>query len=230
MQRLNFLCNDFVKQPISILRAGVGSSSRTFQRAHFVWRPTQTTATRGWPFTAEEGEISNPEDDVTFTAQLWPWHKILAMTEITRRTIDVLNLDCEGCEYNLIPVLSDEEFFEDIRSCIGELHWSYIPTFKRPSSKTAATTHGRLCQHEDFANQAIECCAFPDAQVKATLSGEVLVHEDNVLEKVTVADLIGQTLCPTFQTWAAEHNLFSVDSDWAWLQVNAMGVEGNALA
>lgn len=227
MQRLNFLCNSFAKQPISILRAGVGASSKTFQRAQFIWRPTETTSTRGWPFV---GDGVDPEEpDVVFTAQLWPWHKILSITDIQKRTIDVLNMDCEGCEYNLIPALSEDEFSEDYSTIMGELHWSYIPTLKRPSSHRAEVTHKRLCQHEDFARRSIECCAFPDVEVKSSVSGELLVREDNIMEKVTVFDLIGENICENFDAWSREHNLFTVTSDWAWLNVETMDRESAKL-
>jgi hypothetical protein len=135
----------------------------------------------------------------------------------------VLNLDCEGCEYNLIPALSDQEF-QTISSILGELHWSYIPRLKRPSSERAKKTHGRLCGHEDFAKDAIECCDFLHTPVRATVSGEVLVRDTDHQppQLVTVEDLIGESHCPGFAKWAADKDLFNIESDWAWFQVDSL--------
>ena len=145
---------------------------------------------------------------------------VQAEADIVDRDINILNIDCEGCEYNLVPALKEAEF-SAISTVLGQLHWGYIPALQLPSSKRAEDTHKRLCQHEDFARTAIECCAFPDLQVKSRSSGEILVLENNrdAFPEVpaTVKDLAGG-LCDRFEAWAEEHSIFNVESDWGWFQ------------
>lgn len=114
--------------------------------------------------------------------------------------------------------------YQTISSILGELHWSYIPKLKRPSSKRASDTHARLCEHENFAKDAMECCAFPHTPVHSTVSGEVLILDNDHQPPIpiTVEDLIGEKICPGFEEWAEEKDLFSIESDWAWFQVDSM--------
>jgi hypothetical protein len=122
----------------------------------------------------------------------------------------------------LIEGMTDMEF-ESIRVVLGQLHWGDIPTMKLPSSKRAQVTHERLCRHENFARSSIECCAFPDLTVQSSFSGEVLVVDSEQFPPIssTVKDVAG-TLCHCFAEWAQVHNLFSVESDWGWLQSSSM--------
>lgn len=232
LQELNWRCN-FDDKEISMPRivlAGIGPSKLSSQAAHFVWRPTATTSTRAWTPNVEEKDNSFNDgqdvdkDDIQLAVKLRPWHMVEAEAEIVGREIAVLNVDCEGCEYNLIPGLSEKDF-QAISSILGQLHWGYIPVMKLPSSQRARNTHQRLCQHENFARDAIECCAFPDLTVRSTFSGEVLVVGNerdegapNFPEQQATVQYLAGDLCNTFEQWAAEKHLFEVDSDWGWFQ------------
>jgi hypothetical protein len=245
LQEMNWRCNNFdVSSSVSSSRqqrpdsdaatlerpqvhlAGIGiSSGSASQLAKFLWRPTATTSTRAWGLSVEE-EKTNLNDigleDIEVPIKLRPWHLIESEADIKGRDIDVLNLDCEGCEYNIIPALSEMDF-EAIRVVLGQVHWGDIPTMKLPSSQRAQTTHKRLCRHENFARSSIECCAFPDVTVQSSFSGEVLVVDSEQFPPVssTVKDVAG-TLCQGFAEWAQVHNLFNVESDWGWLQSSSM--------
>jgi hypothetical protein len=246
LQEMNWRCNNFEVSAKSSSRqqqppdqdtastldrpqvhlAGIGiSSGSASQLAKFLWRPTATTSTRAWGLSLEE-EKTNLKDigleDIEVPIKLRPWHFIESEADIKDRPIDVLNLDCEGCEYNLIPALSDMDF-EAIRVVLGQVHWGDIPTMKLPSSKRAQATHERLCRHENFARSSIECCAFPDVIVQSSFSGEVLVVDSEQFPPVssTVKDVAG-TLCKGFAEWAQVHNLFNVEADWGWLQSSSM--------
>jgi hypothetical protein len=45
--------------------------------------------------------------------------------------IKILKLDCEGCEYAVVPAFTDEEFAL-VDDMIGEIHWGYMPAAKQP--------------------------------------------------------------------------------------------------
>lgn len=221
LEQVNWNCNTdndkLANADRTILLSGVGPSERSAQMAKFMWRPTATTSTRSWTPASER-----QDGDVELVVKLRPWHSILAEAGVDKNTIDVLNVHCEGCEYNLIPSLSQDEF-EAIRTVMGSVHWGYIPTHKLPSSKRAKITHERLCRHENFARGVKECCAFPDLPVLSSVPGEVLVHEDKGFppHDVTVKDVAGG-LCDNFDTWAAENHLYDIESDWGWFQITSM--------
>jgi hypothetical protein len=91
--------------------------------------------------------------------------------------IDVLNVDCAGCEYNLIPSLSEYEFRHSIKTIVGSINWGYIPLHHLPSSNRGNITHYRLCHHESFARKSIECCQYPSIQVISSVQDELLILE-----------------------------------------------------
>ena len=198
------------------------------QLAKFLWRPQVTTSTRSWTPASER-----LPSDVELLVKLKSWKALLAEADIFNMSdIDVLNVNCQGCEYNLVPALTSAEF-EAIPTVLGAVHWGYIPMEKLPSSKRAALTHERLCQHEHFARNVKECCAFGDMTVRSRLAGEILVQEDEesrdearyvraVYPKpATVADLAGD-LCDNFDEWAAGNHLYTVESDWGWFQISSV--------
>ena len=225
LQQLNLKCNLEPKQSKSIhsLLAGVGPNSADEDNlmAKLTWRPTSTTSTRSWTPKSE-----HQDDDMELYVRLRRLRSILGEAEVLGDDIDVLNLDCEGCEYNVVPALTDKEF-DKLPTIMGVVHWGYIPLNKKPSSERGRHTHERLCQHEVFAKDAKECCAFAELPVKSRTPGEVLVQEepDNSNpafppKAVTVADLAG-SLCENFDEWAKENHLDDVENDWGWFELTA---------
>jgi FkbM family methyltransferase len=217
LQELNLRCNlEHVELlNIHVVLAGVGPNSpeEDNMMAKLMWRPTATTSTRAWTPATEIGV-----DNVELVVRLRRLNSILAEADVYGIPIDVLNVDCEGCEYNLLPALSEEEF-EAIPTVMGGVHWGYIPTTKLPSSTRGKTTHERLCQHENIARTAKECCAFPKLEVKSSVPGEILVREqDN--KSITVADVAGD-LCLDFAQWALDHYLYDVRNDWGWMELTS---------
>lgn len=96
MQELNMKCNLEEDQQPTILLAGVGPHTKETMAAKLLWRPSSVTATRAW--TPAEEQVQG-EDEELFV-QLRPWKKILNEAGIQNaRHIDVLHVDCEGCEY-----------------------------------------------------------------------------------------------------------------------------------
>ena len=220
-QEINLKCNldhDAWKS-IHVMLAGVGPNTEDedYLMAKVMWRPSATTSTRAWTpkseFTAEE--------DVELVLRLRRLKSILGEADVYGMPIDVLNVDCEGCEYNLIPALTEEEF-DAIPTVMGGVHWGYIPINKLPSSERGKKTHQRLCQHENIARTSKECCAFPDLQVKSSVPGEVLVQDTKGFpsKASTVADVAG-ALCDGFDQWATEHYLNDVRNDWNWFELTS---------
>jgi len=226
LQELNFRCNaeafPVATRP-TIMLAGVGpvDSANTFAR--YTWKPDHVTTARSW---TPQSEIKPKDEELA--VKLRPWHSILAEAEITHDSktnqahIDVLNVDCGACEYNLIPSMTQVEF-DSIHTVMGGLHWGYIPKQKLPSSKRAKETHERLCKHENFAAMAKECCEFPDLEVVSSYPGQVLVqdHPDvrtGIAQSGTVKDVAGE-LCTDYDTWATEKHVHDIVSDWGWFQL-----------
>lgn len=215
LQEMNWRCNS-VPRPSTVLLGGVGPSHTGTQVARFVWRPFSTTSTRAWSPLSEKDS-----SDMEIKVKLRPWESILAEAGITNMDIDVLNLDCEGCEYNLIPNLSPQDC-DSFRTIMGAIHWGYIPDNKKPSSARAAKTHERLCRHENYARTAKECCAFPDMAVLSSVEGEILVQDSaNAFPKQgTVRDVAG-SLCDDFESWRVKAKLDDIDSDWGWFRLTS---------
>ena len=221
LQQLNWNCNDAFDTDIpknrpKVILEGVGGQGGT-KMAKFLWRPESTTSTRSW--TPKDEQDSS---DIELKIRLRDWHSVLAQAEIAHDDIDVLNCDCEGCEYNLIPSLSDKEF-SAMKTVMGGIHWGYIPENKLPSSSRGNATHSRLCQHENFARTAKECCDFPDLPVISAIAGEVLVEDGNAFppKQSVVRDVAGE-LCSDFDSWARLHHLHSITSDAGWFKLTSI--------
>lgn len=216
LQEMNWRCNPQLEHP-TLLLAGVGPSHAGLQVAKFTWRPIATTATRSWTPRSEA-----EDGDIELTVKLRPFSSLLAEAQIADRTIHVLNVDCEGCEYNLIPSMTQDEF-EAIGTVLGAVHWGYIPDHKKPSSKRAHETHQRLCSHENYARAAKECCAFLDLPVVSSVQDQVIVQDTSVFppKSGTVRDVAGG-LCDDFASWKEEHSLDDIESDFGWFQLTSM--------
>lgn len=226
LQQLNLRCN--LDKPelakIKVVLAGVGPNTddEDNMMAKLMWRPTSTTSTRAWTPAEEFGS-----EDLELLVRLRRLRSILAEADVhitnhgsTPNMMDVLNLDCQGCEYNLIPALSDEEF-DAIPNVMGSVHWGYIPLSKLPSSDRGKQTHGRLCQHETIAKTTKECCAFLTTPVKSSVPGEVLYRDNNRPEVVTVSDVIPDGLCHDFDRWSTEHYMNAIKDDWGWFELSS---------
>eukprot|EP00536_Pseudo-nitzschia_multiseries_P014624 jgi/Psemu1/246200/estExt_Genewise1.C_7410001 len=223
LQEINLRCNLPKKEfkNIKIILGGVGPNTEDEDdlMSKFMWRPASTTSTRSWTQADE-----NKGDEVELLVRLRKLKSILAEADVLRpEHIDVLNLDCEGCEYNLIPSLSQDEF-EKIPSILGQVHWGFINPNKLPSSERGRITHQRLCGHENIARYAKECCAFPDLPVKSSVPGEVLQRND--VKKFppiesTVSDVIADKLCDDFLKWSKDHYLNDVPDDFNWFELSS---------
>ncbi len=229
LQQLNLRCN-LAKAELSnikVVLAGVGPNSEDEDNmmAKLMWRPTSTTSTRSWTPAEEFGS-----EDVELLVRLRKLRSILAEADVyltdnrsTPSMVDVLNLDCQGCEYNLIPALTEEQF-DAIPNVMGNVHWGYIPVSKLPSSERGKKTHERLCQHETIAKTTKECCAFLNTPVKSNVPGEVLYRDnskDNRHDAVTVSDIIQDGLCDNFKTWSADHFMDAIKDDWGWFELSS---------
>jgi FkbM family methyltransferase len=227
LQEMNLRCNlehdDFSK--IKIVLAGVGPNTVEEDNlmAKLMWRPTATTSTRAWTPSEEQNE-----NDMELLVRLRRLKSVLAEADVYGVNIDVLNVDCEGCEYNLIPALSDAEF-DAIPTVMGGVHWGYIPTPKLPSSERAKVTHERLCQHENIAKTAKECCDVPNVKVKSSVPGEILVQDKKGFPppETTVKDVIQEGLCDDFEEWATAHYLHDVKDDWGWMELTSQTYKTN---
>jgi FkbM family methyltransferase len=96
MQEINMKCNLEEDQQPTLLMAGIGPHTKEVMAAKLLWRPSAVTATRAW--TPAQEKISG-EDEELFV-QLRPWKSLLAEAGVpSTHHIDVLHIDCEGCEY-----------------------------------------------------------------------------------------------------------------------------------
>ena len=220
LQNLNLVCNhNTLNSPVPMpILAGVGPDKHNAM-AKMLWRPSQTRLTRTWTSKND----TSPQD-LELVVTLRTLRSILAEfqaeqdTTHATTTTKVMNLDCEGCEYNLIPAMSEDEF-SSWNSIIGTtgVHWGYIPMDKLPSSRRGETTHKRLCRHYDFARQCIECCAFPELKVLMVNGQE---EEEN--GEVLTAKQVAGTLCDNFADFAERTNLHASNDDYGWTELSSM--------
>jgi FkbM family methyltransferase len=221
LQQLNLRCNlshDELRK-VKVVLAGVGPNTEDEDSlmAKFMWRPVSTTSARAWS-PAEE----HKDEDIELMVRLRRLKSVMAEADVYGEEINVLNLECQGCEYNLIPALSEDEF-EAIPTIMAKVHWGYIPLKKLPSSARGETTHKRLCAHENVAKTTKECCDFPDLTVKSSVPGEVLMKEDKGFppRESTVSDVIQEGLCDDFSTWAEVKYLHGIDEDFGWMELTS---------
>ena len=229
IQNVNFRCNLSEEQRSYVhpILAGVGTKHHDDNDSmmKMVWKPSMTTSTRNW-------NIEKDFDfgkDIELTVHLRTLRAILAEAtpeDLPLGTpISVLNLDCEGCEYNLIPSMH-EASFKSIRLILGRTNWGFIPVSKKPSSERAEDTHKRLCTHYNFAKRCKECCDFPTLPARPRLQS-VPVEDPNdttgfgeTVSWSTVADIAG-SLCDGFDVWAEENHLHDVPDDYGWNEMSA---------
>lgn len=96
MQEINMKCNLDDEQQPKVLLAGVGPHTKSTLAAKLLWRPSAVTATRAWTPAAEK--IKGEDEELI--VQLKPFKTILAEADVlSAHHIDVLHVDCEGCEY-----------------------------------------------------------------------------------------------------------------------------------
>jgi hypothetical protein len=224
-QQINMQCNlprERFVDSIFVVHAGAADASMEGQSVQMMWGPSSTTSTSAWTERAKykKGvavELSIPLRTIRSILQ-----EYIPVTKTNPNYFNsiVMKVDCEGCEYNAIPDMSEEES-DAITVMVGEIHWGYIPPQKLPSSARGEITHRRMCRHENFARQAKECCAFPKMAVDRGLKGTVWGNGVGV-GNVTVAMVAGK-LCDHFGAWAAMKRLWDVKDDSGWLS-NASSV------
>lgn len=219
IQNLNYRCNlsHHQRQFVHPIFAGVGTKHHDDNdyMMKMIWRPSMTTATRSW----------NPEKDFDFandmelTVHLRTLRSIIAEAtpdDLPLGTpISVMNLDCEGCEYNLIPSMH-ETTFNSVGLVLGRTNWGFIPTIKKPSSERGKSTHERLCTHYNFAKRCKECCDFPSLSVKPRMRDN---NDEVLLENKALSDVAGG-LCDGFDEWAAEQSLHTIPDDYGWNEMS----------
>mmetsp|Transcript_37273 Transcript_37273/g.68487 ORF Transcript_37273/g.68487 Transcript_37273/m.68487 type:complete len:657 (+) Transcript_37273:138-2108(+) len=223
IQNINYRCNlsHNQLQYIHPILAGVGTKHHDDNDSmmKMIWKPSMTTATRNW----------NPEKDFDFAVDIELMVHLRTLRAILAEAtpedlplgtpISVLNLDCEGCEYNLIPSMH-ETSFNSIGVILGRTNWGYIPTIKKPSSERARETHKRVCTHYNFAKRCKECCDFPSLSVKARLSTSSMGFDGDTPEEKTVAEVAGD-LCNGFEEWAKQSKLRDIPDDYGWNEMSA---------
>ena len=225
IQNLNYRCNlsHDQRQYIHPILAGVGTKHHDDNdyMMKMIWRPSMTTATRSW----------NPEKEFDFavdmelTVHLRTLRSILAEAtpdDLPLGTpISVLNLDCEGCEYNLIPSMH-ETTFNSVGLILGRTNWGFIPKIKKPSSERGKSTHERLCTHYNFAKRCKECCDFPSMSVKPRITNGASSVDTMDLSPIskTIKDVAG-SLCDGFDEWATEQRLYDIPDDFGWNEMSA---------
>ena len=236
IQNINFRCNLSHDQRSYVhpILAGVGTKHHDDNDSmmKMIWKPSMTTATRNWNLDKD----FDFGTDIELTVHLRTLRAIIAEAtpeDLPLGTpISVLNIDCEGCEYNLIPSMH-EISFKSIGLILGRTNWGFIPTSKKPSSERAEETHKRVCTHYNFAKRCKECCDFPTLSVHPRLQsitphsedvesqefGEEENETSNKVETRTVADVAGK-LCDGFDAWADENKLHDIPDDYGWNEMS----------
>lgn len=96
MQEINMKCNLDEDQQPTVLLSGIGPNTKETMGAKLLWRPSAVTSTRAWTPAKEKIDA----DDEELFVQLRPWESILSEAGVySAHHIDVLHVDCEGCEY-----------------------------------------------------------------------------------------------------------------------------------
>ena len=172
---LNLNCNLTPERMsrVTMVNSGLSNTDRGSMKMR--WRSGSTTSTRDWsPIKEREESRFGVQIDIDVPlhtlSHILREHAFAAREGMTEKShpedgvvnVGVMKVDCEGCEYFFIPSLSEEQFLA-IRSMVGEIHFGYIPIDRQPSYDDAKATHERLCIHENFASQAMECCTIQSA-------------------------------------------------------------------
>ena len=105
-QKINLHCNLPRKllegnnpQVISVFGA---MSDRTGDTLKFAWNPRQTHTTRQWNSGYRERMVESPTQT---------WEGLLTQyPQIASLRLKFFKIDCEGCEYAVIPLFSDTEW------------------------------------------------------------------------------------------------------------------------
>lgn len=247
LQQINFRCNlnrDTTLPYVHSVLAGVGAAHHEDgdTMTKMLWRPSMTTATRTW----SSQEDINKEKDIELVVKLRTLRSVLAEAtpdDLPLGTpISVMNLDCEGCEYNLVPSMH-ETSFRSIGVLLGRTNWGFIPTIKKPSSERGRSTHGRVCSHYNFAKRCKECCDFPELEVKPRWhdgsvggGGENAEGEESegdaendgegqespkVMTKGGPVSEVAGPLCDGFAEWASDNKLHDIPDDYGWDEMSA---------
>ena len=147
----------------------------------FHWQAYDTAACTSW--ATEEAKVASQTWSLTGRTL-----ESVLRQQNAPTTIDVLIMDCHGCEYDVIPQFFSQSSPWKVRFATGSLHWSDLPA--KPSSARGNATHVALCQFPDIAQRSKECCGV--ASSRATLP---------------------TSFCFDFDAWAQQHQLWNVPVD-----------------
>jgi FkbM family methyltransferase len=124
---------------------------RDGERLTMQFRDDSLTSTRNW-----NPDIERSRTLCNVSVELVTLSALLRRTHLDKKIISWFKLDCEGCEYDLVPLMSDAAW-DGIKSMSGELHFDDIahwnPKFLPPKDKVAIT-HRRVCK---FMTKIREC-------------------------------------------------------------------------
>ena len=99
---------------------------------------------------------SPPRTLCNVSVELITLKTLMERTHMNDKPISWFKLDCEGCEYDLIPLMSDAEWAA-IKSMSGELHFDDIAYWNKkflPPRDKVEVTHKRVCK---YMTQIREC-------------------------------------------------------------------------
>ena len=194
-----------------------GSHNATTVRLPLAWQAFDTGAATTWPVNSDQAPaiITWKVPARTLTSLLAQSPSIPSARQqaspplSTTTNIDVLILDCQGCEYAIVPTLTATT--THIRYATGSLHWGNLPPDAKPSSAHAQATHDVLCRFADsFGRTAKECCG---------------THMPQQAPPTAAAD---DDLCRDFDAWAVETRLHTIPHDMQGWQYPS-GVAGLSL-